>query len=62
VEVFGMMACGSYRLSKQSNCAHRCLSRLACPIGASQRYSDAQLDYHGALSLATLQNVSEHAQ
>ena len=62
IEAFGLMACGSYRLAKESNCAHLCLSRLACPIGASQRYSDAQLDYHGALSLASLQTVSEHAE
>ena len=61
-EVFGMMACGSYRLSKESICAHRCLSRLACPIGASQRYSDTQLDYHGALSLASLQTLSKHTE
>ena len=62
IEAFGLMACGSYRLAKESNCAHLCLSRLACPIGTSQRYSDAQLDYHGALSLASLQAVREQAE
>ena len=60
--VFGLMACGSYRLTEESDCAHRCLSRLACPIGASQRYSDAQLDYHGALSLTSLQALSQQAE
>ena len=62
IEAFGLMACGSYRLAKESNCAHLCLSRLACPIGTSQRYSDVQLDYHGALSLASLQAVREQAE
>ena len=62
IEAFGLMACGSYRLAKESNCAHLCLSRLACPIGTSQHYSDAQLDYHGALSLASLQAVREQAE
>ena len=62
IGTFGLMACGSYRLAKESNCAHLCLSRLACPIGTSQRYSDAQLDYHGALSLASLQAIREQAE
>ena len=62
IEAFGLMACGSYRLAKESNCAHLCLSRLACPIGTSQRYSDVQLDYHGALSLTSLQAVREQAE
>ena len=62
IEAFGLMACGSYRLAKESNCAHLCLSRLACPIGTAQRNSDAQLDYHGALSLASLQAVREQAE
>ena len=62
IEAFGLMACGSYRLAKESNCAHSCLSRLACPIGISQHYSDAQLDYHGALSLASLQAVREQTE
>ena len=62
IEAFGLMACGSYRLAKESNCAHLCLSRLACPIGTSQRYSDVQLDYHGALSLASLQAIREQAE
>ena len=29
IEAFGLMACGSYRLAKESNSAHLCLSRLA---------------------------------
>ena len=62
IEAFGLMACGSYRLAEESNCAHLCLSRLACPIGTSQRYSDVQLDYHGALSLTSLQAVREQAE
>jgi epoxyqueuosine reductase len=51
---FGVEECGSHRVTDQSSCAHRCLSRSACPIGVSWHYSNEQLDYHGSISLASI--------
>lgn len=54
---FGLDKCGSYRVTEKSLCCHRCVSRMICPIGSAWRYSDDQLDYHGALSLKSIQRI-----
>lgn len=52
---FALDACMEFRLSEDSICAEQCLSRLACPVGRQHRYSQPQLRYHYARSLASLQ-------
>lgn len=42
-----LKVCLSHRWSESSSCADRCLARLACPVGASHRYPQAQIRYHG---------------
>ena len=54
---FGLSECGSYRVRGGSECSHRCISRLSCPVGLEWRYSDDQLAYHGALSLAVIKTT-----
>ncbi|MCP3984399.1 MAG: hypothetical protein GY723_08415 [bacterium] len=51
----GLDSCIRYRLRPDSPCAERCPARLACPIGSSFRYDDAQLRYHYRVSLRALQ-------
>lgn len=46
VQSFNIKNCANYRLLANSSCANRCLSRLACPFHAEQRYSDEQIRYH----------------
>ena len=48
--------CMDYRLTESSNCAHQCLSRLACPIGREHRYSPEQMRYHYEQSLQTIRH------
>ena len=47
--------CLTQRLAEPALCGSRCLARLACPVGLDWRYPDAQIDYHGQRSLASLQ-------
>jgi len=55
---FQLDACLTQRLDDPSGCGVRCKSRLACPVGAQHRYSDAQLDYHGQNSFDALRRWS----
>ena len=43
--------CLDYRLGEKTFCADKCLSRLACPVGAEHRYSKDQMGYHYGRSL-----------
>lgn len=52
--VFDLPTCADFRLRPDSSCADRCLSRLACPVGAEFRYPVAQIRYHYAHSLKAL--------
>lgn len=51
---FDVATCGANRLTDGSECAHQCLARNACPVGAEHRYGDAQMAYHYAASLPAL--------
>ena len=46
--------CLAQRFDDPLGCGMRCAARLACPVGASWRYSPEHLDYHGARSLEVL--------
>jgi hypothetical protein len=46
--------CLAWRKTPDSSCATTCLARLACPVGAEQRYDQAQIRYHYGRSLASL--------
>jgi NAD-dependent dihydropyrimidine dehydrogenase PreA subunit len=48
-------ACIKHRISDHSSCRDRCLSRLACPVGAAYRYDEDQLQYHYLHSLESLE-------
>lgn len=41
-----LRTCLDYRKQENSACQDRCLARNACPVGAAQRYDDAQIRYH----------------
>jgi len=56
IDTFGLNECGSYRVLDDSPCNYQCLARLACPIGASWRYTKEQMDYHGKIALTGLKN------
>ncbi|MBO6656570.1 MAG: hypothetical protein JJ934_06740 [Pseudomonadales bacterium] len=45
-DVFLLDNCTEERLRTDSNCAHRCLAREACPVGSRHRYSRRQIQYH----------------
>lgn len=51
---FQLLCCVEQRLGEGSVCAARCGARLACPVGASFRYSERQLGYHYGVSLTML--------
>ncbi len=40
------VACFTERLRDGAPCATACASRLACPVGAAHRYTDAQIAHH----------------
>jgi hypothetical protein len=44
--IFDLKKCAGHRLAPESDCLPRCASRLACPQGASQKYTDDQIRYH----------------
>ncbi|KAA3632460.1 MAG: hypothetical protein DWQ08_03450, partial [Proteobacteria bacterium] len=48
---FDLKACLSHRLSPASACATTCLARVACPVGASRRYTCEAIDYFYTKSL-----------
>lgn len=47
---FNISTCYEFRLTANSPCVDRCLSRLACPVGQEHRYSEEQMRHHYALS------------
>ena len=49
-----LWGCSHFRLTPDSPCTERCLARLACPVGADQRYHADQIAYHYSHSLATI--------
>jgi len=55
----GLERCMSHRLAAESSCVDRCLARLACPVGAEHRYSEAQLQHHYRHSLEALRQYAE---
>ncbi len=46
-------SCMDHRLDHGDPCASGCHARLACPVGADQRYAEEALRFHQAASLAT---------
>lgn len=48
--------CINYRQQQRSQCAHRCLARLACPVAQEHSYSTEQVEYHYGLSLDTIKS------
>ncbi len=50
--------CIGQRLSESSDCATRCHSRMACPVGLDTRYSSKQIEYHGSRSLESIKQWS----
>lgn len=51
---FSLEKCSRYRLLPDSPCAHGCLARLACPLGAEHRYDEAQIRHSYERSLRML--------
>ena len=51
---FELQRCLIFRKEDNSLCHHKCLSRLACPIGSDHQYSDAQMRYHYLQSLRVI--------
>lgn len=51
---FALASCASFRLQSNSNCAQRCIARLACPVAADNRQSLEQHGYHQQRSLPAL--------
>jgi len=51
---FDIRGCGGHRIATGSECAYQCLARIACPIGALNRYVDDQMRYHYGIGLASI--------
>lgn len=51
---FALDRCSRYRLAPDSPCAHGCLARQACPVGAEHRYDAAQIRHSYERSLQVL--------
>ncbi len=51
---FDVAACCAWRLALDSRCATDCPARRACPVGAAERYGEAQMTHVYAASLASL--------
>lgn len=49
-----MNACQRQRLLEGSPCAHACIARQACPVGAEHRYEVSQIRHSAARSLAAI--------
>ena len=59
--VFSLARCSNYRLQANSPCAHGCLARQACPVGAQHRYTPAQIAHSYQRSLHWLQAAAQNA-
>jgi|TARA_Y100000310_G_C20673939_1_gene811786 ferredoxin-like protein FixX len=55
---FDVNKCVSYRLEQASNCASKCIARIACPV-TEHRYAEEQMTYHYSHSLATIKHFSK---
>ena len=51
---FKIQNCVEYRLTPDSQCKDKCLSRLSCPVAKELQYSDEQMRYHYGISLETI--------
>jgi hypothetical protein len=56
---FDISACSAFRIRNESVCAHQCLSRSACPVGAQYRYGPEQMTHHYASGLASIRRYLE---
>ena len=57
---FNISACMGYRVKDNSVCADRCLSRLACPVGADYFYTPEHLAHHSKFSLASIKRFRKN--
>lgn len=51
---FSLARCADYRLQHGSTCQATCVARLACPVAAEHRYSEAQMRHSYQISLHML--------
>lgn len=58
---FNLAACLGYRQQPDSACRDRCLARNSCPVGADDRYSEAQIAYHYGQSMAVIDRRAKPA-
>lgn len=56
---FDIAACSAFRILDDSVCAHQCLARQACPVGAQYRYGTEQMTHHYASGLASIRRYLE---
>jgi hypothetical protein len=54
VAAFDVTTCTGFRVLDDSICAHQCLARLACPVGARHQYGPEQMTHHYASGLASI--------
>ncbi len=54
-EKFNLGNCVAYRKEANSQCKDTCLARVSCPVGASHRYSEAQLRHTYSRSLRMIE-------
>ncbi len=57
---FNLKSCIGYRVTDDSNCADKCLARLACPIGMDYFYQPDHLAHHGYFSLRSIKRYIEN--
>lgn len=48
---FNLDKCLTYRQQASSRCEKTCIARVACPVGDTHRYTDAQMNYHYGRSI-----------
>lgn len=56
---FDVTTCTGFRVLEDSVCAHQCLARLACPVGAEYRYGPEQMVHHYASGLDSIRRYLE---
>lgn len=56
---FGLRTCAEHRAPEGSECAHVCLSRLACPVAADLRYGPEQMHHHYDSGLRSIRSWLE---
>jgi len=61
IDHFDLKACAKYRTAKNSDCADRCIARLACPVALDQRQDLEQHQYHQRRSMRGLLDWIRHA-